>query len=81
MLGAFGKMNFTSWNFCRRRQFSASDAQPAPLSPSPWAIMTVAVCLVTAGIISAVGEGILTSEDVGIFQDMIQTIQEMATKC
>jgi hypothetical protein len=47
-------MNFTSSNFCRRRQFSANDTQPAPLSPSPWAMITVAVCFLTAGTIRAV---------------------------
>jgi hypothetical protein len=42
-------MNFTSSNFWRRRQFSARDTQPAPESPRPWAMMTVAVCFLTAG--------------------------------
>jgi hypothetical protein len=56
IVGALGKMNFTSSNFCRRRQFSARETQPAPLSPRPWAIITVAVCFLTAGTMSAVGE-------------------------
>ena len=47
--GAFGNMNFTSSNFCRRRQFSARKTQPAPLSPRPCAIITVAVCRLMAG--------------------------------
>jgi hypothetical protein len=54
-------MNFTSSNFCRRRQFSANDTQPAPLSPSPWAMITVAVCFLTAGTIRAVGGGIVAA--------------------
>ena len=61
MLGALGKINFTSSNFCRRRQFSASPTQPAPLSPRPWAMITVAVCRFTAGMMRAVGGGILCS--------------------
>lgn len=59
MAGAFGNMNLTSWNFWRRRQFSASETHPAPLSPRPWAMMTVAVCFVTAGMVRADGGGIL----------------------
>jgi hypothetical protein len=58
MLGALGKINFTSSNFCLRRQFSASPTQPAPLSPRPWAMITVAVCRFTAGMMRAVGGGI-----------------------
>lgn len=57
--GALGKINFTSSNFCRRRQFSARPTQPAPLSPRPWAMITVAVCRLIAGTMSAVGGGIL----------------------
>ena len=57
--GALGKINFTSSNFCRRRQFSANPTQPAPLSPRPWAMITVAVCRFTAGMMRAVGGGIL----------------------
>jgi hypothetical protein len=52
IIGALGNMNLTSSNFCLRLQFSASDTQPAPESPSPWAIITVAVCLFTAGTIN-----------------------------
>ena len=48
-------MNLTSWNLDLRRQFSAKETQPAPESPRPWAIMTVAVCLVTAGMVRAEG--------------------------
>ena len=59
--GAFGKINLTSSNFCRRRQFSASETQPAPESPRPWAIITVAVCFLTAGIMRAVGEDMMRS--------------------
>jgi len=51
--GALGNINLTSGNFSRRRQFSAREIQPPPLSPRPWAIMTVAVCFVTAGIVRA----------------------------
>jgi hypothetical protein len=58
MLGALGKINFTSSNFCLLRQFSASPTQPAPLSPRPWAMITVAVCRFTAGMMRAVGGGI-----------------------
>lgn len=54
--GALGKMNLTSSNLDRRRQFSARDTQPAPLSPRPWAMITVAVCFFTAGIMRDVGE-------------------------
>lgn len=57
MVGALGKMNLTSSNLDRRRQFSARETQPAPLSPRPWAMIMVAVCLVTAGIMRDVGEG------------------------
>jgi hypothetical protein len=57
--GAFGNMNLTSSNFCRRLQFSAREAHPAPLSPRPWAMITVAVCFFTAGMMRAVAEGIL----------------------
>ncbi len=53
--GAFGNINFTSSNFCRSLQFSASDTHPAPLSPRPCAMITVAVCFLTAGTMSAVG--------------------------
>lgn len=59
IVGAFGKMNFTSSNLDLLRQFSASETQPAPLSPRPWAMMTVAVCFLTAGMMRAVGGGIL----------------------
>lgn len=59
--GAFGNMNLTSSNFCLRLQFSASPTHPAPLSPSPWAIMTVAVCLFTAGTIKALAEGMFAT--------------------
>lgn len=55
IVGALGNMNFTSSNFCRRRQFSAREAHPAPLSPRPWAIITVAVCFFTAGMMREVG--------------------------
>jgi hypothetical protein len=51
MVGAFGNMNLTSSNFCLRLQFSAKETQPAPLSPKPCAMMTVAVCRFTAGMI------------------------------
>jgi len=60
-------MNWTSSNLLRRRQFSARNIlrsisiyaykqyrdayHPAPLSPSPWATMTVAVCRLRAGTI------------------------------
>ena len=57
IVGALGKMNLTSSNLDRLRQFSARETQPAPLSPRPWAIITVAVCLLTAGLMRAVGEG------------------------
>jgi hypothetical protein len=53
MFGAFGKMNLTSSNFCLRLKFCAKETQPAPESPRPWAMMTVAVCLVAAGMTSA----------------------------
>jgi hypothetical protein len=56
IVGALGKMNLTSSNLDRRRQFSARDTQPAPLSPRPWAMMTVAVCFLTAGIMRDVGD-------------------------
>jgi hypothetical protein len=64
IVGALGKMNFTSSNLDRRRQFSAREAQPDPLSPRPWAIITVAVCFLTAGIIRDVGaEGGILRDD------------------
>jgi len=51
-------MNLTSSNFWRRRQFSARETHPAPLSPRPWLIITVAVCLLTAGTMrGGAGEG------------------------
>lgn len=49
MAGACGSTNLTSSSRCRRRQFSTALAQPWPVSPSPWAKMTVAVCLLGAG--------------------------------
>lgn len=65
MLGALGKTNLTSSNLLRLRQFSARkilsfvryyelescqpNYHPAPLSPSPWATMTVAVWRLIAG--------------------------------
>jgi hypothetical protein len=55
IVGAFGNMNLTSSNFDLRRQFSARETHPAPLSPNPCAMMTVAVCFVTAGMVRAVG--------------------------
>jgi hypothetical protein len=59
IVGALGNINLTSWNLFLRRQFSANETQPAPLSPRPWAMITVAVCFVTAGMINADGGGIL----------------------
>lgn len=53
--GAFGNINLTSSNFCLRRQFSARETHPAPESPRPCAIITVAVCFLTAGIMREVG--------------------------
>jgi hypothetical protein len=37
------------WSFGLRESKRATGAHPAPESPSPWRIMTVAVCLVVAG--------------------------------
>jgi hypothetical protein len=53
--GAFGNMNLTSSNLDLRLQFSANVTQPAPLSPRPWAMMTVAVCFLIAGTMRAEG--------------------------
>lgn len=47
--GALGKMNLTSSNFDLARKFCANEIQPAPESPRPWAMITVAVCFETAG--------------------------------
>lgn len=48
--GALGRTNLTSSNRCLRLFIcSTASAQPAPLSPSPWMKMTVAVCLPVAG--------------------------------
>lgn len=74
ILGALGKMNWTSSNLLRRRQFSARNIlrsistyaykryrdayHPAPLSPSPWATMTVAVCRFKAGTIKGLAMAI-----------------------
>ena len=55
MAGAFGKINLTSSNFALRRQFSAKVTHPAPLSPKPCAMITVAVCFLTAGTMRADG--------------------------
>jgi hypothetical protein len=55
MAGAFGKINLTSSNFALRRQFSANVTHPAPLSPRPCAMITVAVCFLTAGTMRADG--------------------------
>ena len=51
ILGAFGKMNLHSGKRLLSLQFSTTGHHPAPLSPSPWAQMTVEVCLVKAGTI------------------------------
>lgn len=57
--GALGKMNLTSSNFCLLLQFSANDIHPAPESPSPCAMITVAVCFFTAGTTRALAEDML----------------------
>lgn len=59
MFGAFGNMNLTSWNLFLRLQFSARLTHPAPESPRPCAMITVAVCFATAGIVRAVGGGMM----------------------
>lgn len=59
IVGALGKMNLTSWNLLRLRQFSAKSTHPAPLSPRPCAMITVAVCFLMAGMMSGVGGGMI----------------------
>lgn len=71
ILGAFGNMNLTSWNLFLLLQFSAKDTHPAPESPSPWAMIMVAVCFVTAGIVNAVGGGILVVVSYCLLADII----------
>lgn len=114
ILGAFGKMNSTSSNLFRRRQFCASiilysrytyrqrlflalirprvgyvctillrciipSSQPAVprtcgvrdtnLSPRPWAMMTVAVCLFKAGTINGAAAAMVNIFDLDVFVD------------
>jgi hypothetical protein len=47
--GACGSTNLTSSSLCLLLQFCTADAHPCPVSPSPWAKMTVAVCFWGAG--------------------------------
>lgn len=64
--GAFGNINLTSSNFCLLLQFSANDIHPAPESPSPCAMITVAVCFFTAGTTRAFAEdmfGVVNGSD------------------
>lgn len=47
--GAVGSTNLTPSRRRLLRRWCTASAQPAPVSPRPWAKTTVAVCLPTAG--------------------------------
>ena len=66
--GAEGKTKATSSNLPRRRQFSARNVQPAPLSPRPCTQIRVAVCFLRAGMTMA--RGVVIVGDVGGSDDV-----------